>query len=199
MNIVVVVEGQFDQMFIEALAADLLKSRSVSWIVANGKNAARPLARRYILSNAAPVLLVLDADTTDEEAVAAQQSDLDAYLRWSGGEYRSAAILFKPEIEEVFFSSPSFVKRVFADYSGGLLGRIAILSPKEALTLAPLSANILTPDKFKAKLNLKGSGGARWDVYLTALELKEMRRHPRVALIRAFIKRMTTNALVARV
>lgn len=185
MKIAIIVEGPFDQIFIQALLLDLIDEQNVIWVVARGKNAARPLARRYIIDGRTPVLLILDADTTDDETVEHEQNELENYLDWSGGRQASKVILFKPELEEVFFSSEKFVSRVFRGTKGEMLNSIAALSPKQALSMRPK-----IPAAGKPAVDLDSFYGlvAGKPLYITKDELAQMRLHPKVAEIREFVK-----------
>jgi len=186
MNIVVVVEGRFDMDFLRILIEDLRGRQYVRWVVANGKDAARQLARRYILDGVGAILLVVDADVVSDEMIDAQKSDIDAYLRWSGGEYPSAAVLFKPEIEEVFFSSKEFVSRVFKNEELDVVKKMSPLSPRETLKLFAVFDFNSNFEKFSSERLL--FPGTRREMFLTKNEIKEMRKHPGIVQIRNFIK-----------
>ena len=47
-----------------------------------GRDAARPMARKFLLQYGEPIALLLDSDTTDVERAQQQQRDLEDYLRY---------------------------------------------------------------------------------------------------------------------
>lgn len=108
----VFVEGAADQKLLERLLADLAPTYPFRIIRANGRDAARPLARKHLLTRREPVVLVLDAETMDEQRVAQQQRDLEDYMRWGGMQMPYAVLQFVPEAEVVFFENPGVLQRL---------------------------------------------------------------------------------------
>lgn len=108
----VFVEGVSEQKLLERLLADLVPAYRFKVIRANGRDAARPLARKHLLTRREPVVLVLDAGTTDEQRVAQQQRDLEDYMRWGGIQMPYAVLQFVPEAEVVFFENPVVLQRL---------------------------------------------------------------------------------------
>jgi len=97
------VEGAHQGALI-SLALEDLKSRYAFRIIVSGDaNAAHSMASTALVTSGDPVVLIVDADTTDRAAAKAKEADLNYYLALSAGGKPFKLIQFAPQIEIVFF------------------------------------------------------------------------------------------------
>lgn len=122
----IVVEGQTDQRLLAQLLRDL--EARIQFHVAGGKHAAHSLARTLQIKYGEPVALVLDADTTDDRMALEEQTTYESYLSFTAKGVPFIVILFRPDLEEIFFESP----QVLAELSGKTLKENDIFLGKAA-------------------------------------------------------------------
>ncbi|WP_153115142.1 hypothetical protein [Rhodocyclus tenuis] len=163
------VDGETDSRLVQLLLDDL---RTVSYqiIVANGRNAIRPRARKALLMKRVPVALIVDADTTDEHQAAMQQRELDDYLAWGSNHSEYKVIQFIPEIEVLFFEAPK---------------TLALLTGRE-ISAEMQAAGKAAPRKvLSTLLNIRDR--AKLFSCLSQANLEELRAHPKISELRSFI------------
>lgn len=184
MNIHILVEGERDQQIIEHLLADLRKTHTFKVTKCGGRDAARPIARKFLLQYGEPIVLLLDSDTTDTERARREQRDLEDYLRWATRDIPFAVQEFVPEIEVIFFERPRALKRIWGN---GLPDKTILIgkrAPKEML-------KDLLEEKHIANINNLLS-------MLNDADLNDLRRHPIIKDIRAFTEQHGANEAPAR-
>lgn len=164
------VESTASQMLLERLLADLAPTHPLKIIHADGPDAARPLARQHLLTRRAPVVLLLDAGTTDERRVKGQQRDLEYYMGWGGMHTSYAVLQFVPEAEVVFFENPAVLQRLLGRTLPPELVEVGRFAPRKVL--ASLSQN--APFPYPSLLN-----------QLCERDLKDLRGSPVVEELRA--------------
>jgi hypothetical protein len=170
MNVWIYVEGPVDQKLLEQLLADLRPGASFKVLAAGGRDAARPMARRKLLTAQEPVVLVVDADTTDDQKARTQLRDIEEYLAWGSAATPHKVSQFVPEMEAVFFDSPAVLKR--------LIG--------EDVSEQATAAGKFAPKKVLAMLAHDASASSLID-RLEPTELDALRKHPVVAELRRFV------------
>lgn len=131
----VVTEGQTDADVLRRVLRDELV-REVEFVAGGGRSAAESLARSLLASKQLPVVLVVDADTTDEQKVDEQLDFLRYYLDQGSGCAPFEVLAAVPEIETVLFEDQSLVERVTNHKFSEREWKIAKRQPKESLTTA---------------------------------------------------------------
>lgn len=173
MMVHIVVEGPFDQQLIERLLTDLPSRGQYVLHSVGGRDAARPLARRYLIVNREPVAFVIDADVKDEQRVRQQQRDFEDYFLWGGQGIPFEVIQFVPEIEAIFFEQPGPLERLLGrplDEQTSFAGRFA---PKEMLRRLGPELSIAEPEQLLS--------------ILTEGDLQLLRKQKDIARLRRFV------------
>jgi hypothetical protein len=127
------VEGASDRELISRLLRDVAEVGAFRVVAANGRDAARPLARKQLLISRSPVALVTDSDTTDRGRIEEQQEDLEDYLRWVSQGVPFAVIQFVPQIEAVFFRCPRILERISGERLDANALAAAVCAPAAVL------------------------------------------------------------------
>ncbi|MGD1906719.1 MAG: hypothetical protein ACFB0C_12080 [Leptolyngbyaceae cyanobacterium] len=129
----IVVEGPSDAQILRALMDETLLE-GVKFINGEGKYGAETLARSLLLDRNLPVVLVIDADTTNPEAIHNYQQDLDFLTRSAAGGTPYKILQAVPVIEAVFLQDrplfEQFIDRQFTD----LEWQLGQKAPKELLS-----------------------------------------------------------------
>jgi len=128
----VVTEGDADARILRRLLPDEL-TQDAKFVVAGGRSAAESLARSLRIAKQAPVALVFDTDTTDQESVDEQREFLESYLKHGSGAAPFEVFPAVPQIETVFFEDRSLVERVTRRKFSDLEWRLAKGQPKQLL------------------------------------------------------------------
>lgn len=122
------VESPFDKQLLDRLLEDLPTPHQFLVHASNGRDAARPVARKYLLVYREPVVFVFDADNRDEAYVRRQQRDYEDYLRWGGHGIPFKVVQFVPELAVIFFEQPGPLERLLGhalDVQSKVAGRFA--------------------------------------------------------------------------
>jgi hypothetical protein len=180
MSILIFVEGTTDAKFLDRLLSDLKGTTEYKIVSANGANAVRPMARKALVTRHEPVVLVLDADSHNSSQVASQQRELSEYLAWGSGTTPFKVIQFVPEIEVLFFESPSVLNRHLGPKFKKEFEQVGKIAPKRMLT------EVLSE---KSTLSLIDS--------LNEVDLGELRRAPEIAGLRDFIQTVSNYEATA--
>lgn len=104
----IVVEGQTDAMLLEILLEDVKTKFDI--VVAHGRDAARPIARKILTKLQEPTALVFDADTTDLYYVEEELLSLKDYFSWRAFEIGLLLVPLIPTIEVIFFDRPKMLE-----------------------------------------------------------------------------------------
>jgi hypothetical protein len=143
---------------------------SFTVVETRGRDAARPMARKQLLITHEPVVLVVDSDTTDDRRTKVQRRELEEYLAWGAADTPFKVLQFVPELEVVFFDSPSVLR--------SLVGKSVDKHAEAAGKLAPRKVlAMLVPDRDRLALIDK----------LRPTDVKELRKHPVIVDLRSFV------------
>jgi hypothetical protein len=107
----ILVEGRQDKAVIEVLLEDLKPTAGFLVEAAWGKDAARPIARKYLVVQREPVAFVFDTDVVDRSLVDEQVRMLDHYFRWQSPGVPFELIPMVPAFEVLFFDHPAVLER----------------------------------------------------------------------------------------
>lgn len=128
---IIVTEGEFDHLLI----GTLLSAKGVtgfSIAAGSGPEGAVRVARKKRLERNAPVLVVIDADTPNEDEADARAEDLTDLLRLGRANSPAWVVCVVPELEVLLFRHPSLLKHAFptlqpAAYDFGLEAPAGVL------------------------------------------------------------------------
>lgn len=179
MRIVIVVEGETDRRVLERVLDDLREQVRFEFLVANGRDAGRPIALRLLLSPQTAVALVYDADTTDQDRVRAEQQALESYFRRSVGQNQFLVQPFVPELEGIFFEVPDALQSALHSQIDSERRVAAIYAPKKVLT------ELLSSAKIHDVVELLEN--------FTANDLKNLRQVQALQTIRKFVTNAGTS------
>ncbi|ALM85331.1 hypothetical protein [Bordetella sp. N] len=170
-------EGKTELAFMTNLLADLPRYVDVRYILADSPDAMRPMALRTLLSRRTPVVMVFQAHTIDEQKAAAALQDLNDYLSWESVRVPFKIIQFVPEIEVLFFQSPTTL---------------------EFLTRQKLTAEMVGVGKAAPRQLIKALTAGKETLELIGRlrpeDWAELRRLPRIADLRSFLLNLRTAA-----
>lgn len=173
----VIVEGETDRLFLEALLQDLVSEHPLSVEPAGGKDAARLVARRWLVLEGEPVVLVFDTDSSDVEAAEEAVASLRSYFEIMAPGRPLHLAPMTPSLEVLLADHPRHLEQ--------RLGR--------SLSADELLAARLAPKGFlQAHLQDLGAASIRdllcnW----TESDLEVLRQDERIASLRRFITEHT--------
>lgn len=135
----IVVEGPSDAQILRALLDQTLLE-DVKFINGEGKYGAETMARSLLLDRHLPVLLVIDADTSNLEAIHSYQQDLDFLTRSAalGTPYKILQAV--PTIEAVFLQDRALFERLIDRQFTDLEWQLGQQQPKELMSQYPEGA-----------------------------------------------------------
>jgi len=107
MGCFIVVEGKADSELLERVLRAEVEGGVVRVTDGGGKSGAASLARTLVGSRHDPVVLVIDADTTEQSAVAEQRAHHEARLRLAGANGRARVVMAEPVLEVCVFQAAS--------------------------------------------------------------------------------------------
>lgn len=169
----VVVEGNFDELLLRKLLIDLDQPFQI--LVANGRDAARPIARKILLQNHQPTAFVFDTDTTEDWQEEEQLLSLKDYFSMYAFEVGLLLVPFTPSIEIVFF-----------DRAGPIVQRLG--HPLEwELEVASKVAPKRVLEQYVKKLGYPDQESFVAD--LTDTEIEDLQQHPQITRLRHFISK----------
>lgn len=166
----IVVEGPVDHALLDRLLDDLREEHPFHIIEARGRNAARPVARRELVTKQAPVVLVLDSDTTNEDEASRQLRELHDYLSWNTWGNSFKIVQFVPEIEVLFFELPKVLESIIGKKVDEVAAGAGKAAPRRVLSL-------LVPSLDRIALVKK----------LKPADLDALRKHPKLVELRTFL------------
>lgn len=181
MAVHVVVEGESDRELFLRILRDPTVVQEVQFHVARGKHEARPWARRIQRERHEPVLLVVDADTDDENKAREEEREYTAYLGYSSGGVPYHVAVLVPEAEVLLFKVPGLVPRLVGSVSPELL-EVARSAPRKAIDVL-----------------FKRTGTSLRELFtkLTEEDLEQIRSLPEVARAREFLRQQADRRLTA--
>ena len=115
MTSLVILEGKLDEIIVSRIldSDPQLRGRFLT-AVAGGRSSAISLARSYLVTGDQRLALVLDADMTDLEKVAAEQALVADLLEGMAVPERFIVLMVVPEVEALLFFDRGFAETVFA-------------------------------------------------------------------------------------
>jgi hypothetical protein len=137
-KLLIVVEGQTDAKAIRAVLGEELSKRTRIF-AARGRISLVTVARNLLFHEGGPVLVVMDADTTNphlvEEQKAMARVALESLLPGAIGERDGLVRVFAfvPEIEVLFFEAPKALERLIGDPVPEESIQEGLLIPKKTL------------------------------------------------------------------
>ncbi|MEM7795327.1 MAG: hypothetical protein AAF579_12875 [Cyanobacteria bacterium P01_C01_bin.118] len=129
----IVVEGPSDAKILRALLDETLLE-DVKFINGEGKYGAETMARSLLLDRQIPVLLVIDADTSNPEAIHSYQQDLDFLTRSAAVGTPYKILQAVPTIEAVFLQDRSLFEHLIGRQFTDLEWQLGQKDPKELLS-----------------------------------------------------------------
>jgi hypothetical protein len=114
MDCYVVVEGKSDVELLKRVLGDEVSSRSAQITDGGGRSGAASLATSILAVRRRPVVLVLDADTTEESLVAEQRAYHEYRFRMAGGAREARVVMAVPTLEICLFQAPSVLSNALA-------------------------------------------------------------------------------------
>lgn len=161
-RLTVICEGKTDTRLVRLLMAHELRD-GMKFYASQGRVSLLTLARNLIVHEGGPVLLVMDADSTNPhvkrelEAVATAAmggAAGDGMLRAAPGLF--SVFLFVPEIEVVFFEAPTALERVVQKPIGNESIKEGLTAPKSMLAKLTNDSPALAVDLLSRKIDEEG-------------------------------------------
>lgn len=127
----IVVEGPTDAAILrKILPPESLQQ--VKFINGEGKYSAVSMARKLLMTEQVPTVLVIDADT-DQKSMIHEQQDLDYLLRQATGGTPFLILMAVPAIESLFFQDRAFLEQLFGKPFTDLEWQLARHQPRQLL------------------------------------------------------------------
>jgi hypothetical protein len=112
MNAYVITEGAFDKQLLQALLPqDVLKNTQI--VAAGGISATKSLARSLVAERHAPIVIVMDADSTNPEIIQERRQGMEEVVKIVAGNTPVKVVMAVPQIESIFFQDPDLLARLF--------------------------------------------------------------------------------------
>ena len=128
----IVVEGPDDAAILKAILPDLSLS-NVKFINGQGKYGAESMARKLLMTERMPTVLVIDADTDSPDIIWEHQQDLDFLMRQAAAGIPFKSLLAVPAIEAIFFQERTVLETLIDRQLTDLEWHLAQHNPKELL------------------------------------------------------------------
>ena len=135
----IVVEGSSDAQILRALIEPALL-KEIKFINGEGKYGAETMARSLLLDRHIPVLLVIDADTSNPEAIHNYQQDLDFLTRSAAVGTPYKILQAVPTIEAIFLQDRSLFEQLIGRQFTDLEWQLGQKQPRELLSQHPAGA-----------------------------------------------------------
>jgi hypothetical protein len=128
----IVVEGHSDVELVRALLGEELATR-VRFFVGQGKLSLASLARNILVDDGGPVLVVMDADTTNQQKADEEKGMVRLALSRVASPSDYGVFLFTPAIEVVLFEAPEALRELLHRDTTAATLRDGLLIPKATL------------------------------------------------------------------
>jgi hypothetical protein len=112
MRNLIITEGSFDTQLLEKILPESTLS-NVKIVAGMGYSSAVSLAKSYYANGGAKILIVLDADTNNEEEIREKESLIDGLFSLIATDAEYKIVYFVPEIERLFFADKDFIESYF--------------------------------------------------------------------------------------
>ncbi|HEY9828702.1 MAG TPA: hypothetical protein V6D19_25050 [Stenomitos sp.] len=127
---IVVEEPTNATIFRKILPPELLPQ--VKFIDGEGKYSTVSMARKLLMTEQVPTVLVIDANT-DQQSMIHEQQDLDYLLRQAAGKTPFLILMAVPTLETLFFQDRAFLEQLFEKTFTDLEWQLARHQPKQLL------------------------------------------------------------------
>jgi|GEM_PF-3222220 len=128
----VICAGETDRAILGAVLGNLADLPSIRLVQGGGRSGAVSFARTYLTRPDARVVLVCDADTTNQKRIAEERQALEGVLGLAGPSERYLVVLAIPEIEAWLFAD-EHARRLFGSDLNWKLEYQARFEPKRVL------------------------------------------------------------------
>lgn len=130
----IITEGKLDTELIKRLLPDLTRHpETIGVLTAHGYSSALSIAQSVLLETQRPVLLLADAETTDELRIREKKAFIEQYVKING--LTCQVVLAEPTLEIVFFADKSAFEEVIHKPINDEVWTLAKLSPKQGIEL----------------------------------------------------------------
>lgn len=128
----IITEGSFDKKVLEKiLPYNILKTNML--VEGMGYSSAVSLAKSIFLNGNAKILLVLDADTTDEQQIKEKENYIKNTFNLISSDSEYKLLYVVPEIESLFFVDKDFIEKTFKIQMNETEFELSKLNPKSSL------------------------------------------------------------------
>lgn len=179
--IYVVVEGMHDAIILKHLLPDEM-TRTIEFVIGRGSYSAQSLARTLLSTRNRPVVLVLDADTTDTQAVNEKRTFLLQLFRPSSGMARFDVVIAVPTIEGVLFHEKTVAERLLQREISPIEWALVQSQPKHYVDIVYETQGIDLPALLQR---------------LNADDIKQLRNHPVIQHLVEFVAQETQPIVTA--
>lgn len=132
----IVVEHPTDAVILRAILPETLLEEA-KFVNGQGRYGAESMARKLLITERLPTVLVIDADAEHTAIVQEQQQDLDCVLRQAAAGIPYQILLAVPEIEVVFFQDRKILESLLGHQLTDLEWHLAQQQPKALLDTLP--------------------------------------------------------------
>lgn len=132
MNPIIIVEGETDKLIVERLLPKQILDTSTI-LVGKERSNAESLARSILTTKQRPIVLIYDADTTDEQAIYEQREFSAWYLNRGAVDIPFHTIIAVPTIEAIFFHNRNLLEKLLNRQFSDMEWELAQSQPQKAL------------------------------------------------------------------
>lgn len=133
MTLSIVVEGPKDEQLVTAVMAAVAAPGTYQVTLAGGRSHAVSVAGTMLTLDEGPVILAVDADTTNERLLAEQRSDLRTLLNRAARPELWRVAFFVPELEITLVHDDAVVQRLFGRSLDEVEQALRDVAPKKVL------------------------------------------------------------------
>jgi|SRR5882724_1149713 len=161
-KLTIISEGESDTRLIRKLIAHELTS-DMKFYASQGRLSLLSLARNLIVHEGGPVLLVMDADSTNPHVRRELEAMTIAAISGAGGDGTLLpnqrlfnVFMFVPEIEVVFFEAPRVLERIMNKPVDTDTVELGLTEPKKVLVKLTGDSKALAVDLLSRKIDEEG-------------------------------------------
>jgi 5S rRNA maturation endonuclease (ribonuclease M5) len=130
----IITEGKFDKLLLEKILEQNLNGHA-QVIETSGTSAAIAMANAVLSDEEGEVILVVDADSTDEKRIKERYTQLTFLLERASTKHNFQIFLISPEIETLFFQDKEVANTIAQRELNDFELKLAASSPREALRI----------------------------------------------------------------
>lgn len=132
-HLTIVVDRQAEAMLVDRLL-EVSRGLAPRFFVSEGEMGLATLGRNVLLHEGGPVLVVMNAKTSDRELAAEQREFMASALRYIANDDAFEALAFIPQIDIMLFETPAVVEKLLAGReSSDLLLALGLHDPSSTL------------------------------------------------------------------